>query len=390
MLLVRPLRLCIVNPFQHGGGAEYQISCLIEVLSSTGRFDISYLAHHTEPRIQPEHYNLVKIGRDERIPRFGYSVDMFELYGALIKIKPDVIYQRVACAYTGICAHYARRHNVRMVWHVAHESDVMRDSAVYGRNPVRRFLEKSSVEYGIRHASHIVTQTHDQAALLLANYGRRAVAVIPNFHPEPMEAIDKSDTPIVAWVANLKPWKRPDAFVRLANALEDLSNVRFVMVGADHGGSGNVEWHTDLMRSMKKAPNLEYVGQLQQSEVNTLLAHARIFVNTSTQEGFPNTFIQAWMRGTPVVSLSVDPDNILEKERVGIYAGSEPRMEEAIRTLIGDREIYEGYASRARLYALSRHSMRNAVELAELLGASQKQNGLSSDGTDAVQSAIKE
>lgn len=390
LAMAEPIRLCIVNPFQHGGGAEYQISCLIDVLGASGRFDIAYLARHTEPGLPLRNYKVVKIGGSDEVPKFGYLTDALPLYRALQKIQPQVIYQRVACGYTGVCAYYARRHGARLLWHVAHESDVMPDSAVYGRNPVRRFLEKRSVEYAITRASHIVTQTQDQARLLMANYGRQASAVIPNFHPEPTEMLDKDASPLVVWVANLKPWKRPDAFVRLANRLQDLAGVRFVMVGADHGGSGNQEWHANLMNSINGATNLEYLGQLSQSGVNELLARAHVFVNTSDQEGFPNTFIQAWMRRVPVVSLTVDPDDVLKREQVGVHAGTEERMVDAVRMLVTDSATYEGYAARGRQYALSHHSMRNAFDLANLIapGVLAKPVEASTSGNVAIRDLL--
>jgi hypothetical protein len=42
--------------------------------------------------------------------------------------------------------------------------------------------------------------------------------------------------------------------------------------------------------------NLEYVGPVSLEEVNVWLARSSIFVNTSLpRQGFPNTFIQAWL-----------------------------------------------------------------------------------------------
>ena len=144
-----------------------------------------------------------------------------------------------------------------MIWHVAHDADVDPSNPLYGRNPVRRFLERRSVEYAIRHASHIVTQTAHQAALLKGNYSREANAVIPNFQPLPTEAIDKSGPLTVVWVANLKPWKQPEVFVRLTAALRDLKDVRFTLVGA---APADRQWERTLMAHMEATPNLRYVG----------------------------------------------------------------------------------------------------------------------------------
>ena len=173
-------RLCIVTPMHsatQSGGAEYQIERLVDVLNSTGRYEIYYLNSVSDGDDSSDRYRVVRVGSDPRPPRFGYLCQALPLYKALEEIQPHAIYQRVACGYTGVCAYYAQRHGTNLVWHVAHDSDVSPDMSLDGRNPVRRFLEKRSVEYGIRRASRIVTQTTDQAALLERNYRRKADAV---------------------------------------------------------------------------------------------------------------------------------------------------------------------------------------------------------------------
>ena len=367
-------KLCIVNPFEHGGGAEYQISLLIDTLAASGKFELFYLAHHVEAEDRKRSYRAIQIGKPGHISRFGYFMDALPLYKALRTIAPEVIYQRVAGGYTGICAHYARLNRVRMVWHVAHDSDVSLDNSFFGRNPLRRFLERRSIEYGIRHASHIVTQTHDQARLLAANYAREPDMVLPNFHPLPDVTWKKSEPIKVVWIANLKPIKRPDAFVRLASALRDLANVEFVMIG-EPAGSEARDWGDALMRDIRAATNLKYLGKLSQDEVNRQLEQAHVFVNTSVQEGFPNTFIQAWMRQVPVVSLSVNPDRVLDTERVGLFAGDEPALAKAVRTLVTETGQWREFAERARAYAARRHSLQNVVVLAHLLETGQAIGG---------------
>jgi glycosyltransferase involved in cell wall biosynthesis len=361
----RRTRLCIVTPYQTGGGAEYQIDLLINALHAVGRYEISFLVRHPASQAMAQgRYRLVKIGQGDKMPWLGYAADFRPLYLALAHLEPDVIYQRVACGYTGVCAYYARRKSARLIWHVAHDTDVTQGGLGYGRNPLRQLLERRCVEFGIRYANHIVVQKEQQAALLARHYGRRADAVIPNFHPEPAEVVDKSGPLTVLWIANLKRWKRPEAFVRLAQSLSDLSGVRFVMVGAPAYGDA---WRDELMSSIARTDNLEYVGLKTQAEVNDMLARAHVFVNTSVQEGFPNTFIQAWMRSVPVVSLDVNPDNVLDQASVGIHAGSEPAMAQAVRSLLTDEALRMRFAERARQFALSRHSVRNADRLISLI-----------------------
>ena len=361
------IRLCIVNPYQHGGGAELQIALLTAALGETERFEVFYLARHVSETIRPDAYRVVRIGRGARPPFLGYVTDLVPLYRALRAIEPQVIYQRVACGYTGICALYARRHAARLIWHVAHDTDVMPRTLDAGRNVLRRRLEKWSVEYAIPRADCVVVQTRQQAKLLSRHYGRAADAVIANFHPEPAERPLKSGAPTVAWIANFKPWKRPEAFVRLAQALRDLGHARFIMVGEAPSGASHAGWRDALMAEIGAAPNLEYLGSLTHDEVNQLLARAWIFVNTSLHEGFPNTLIQAWLRDTAVVSLSVDPDGVLESQRVGIFAGDEQRLAQAVRALLTDPVLRAGYVERARRHVRLVHSLRNRTALIELI-----------------------
>ena len=359
-------RLCIVNPSQHGGGAELQIGYLVSALRQSQRFEVFYLARHVNDADRADGYTLVRIGNDGRVPFLGYVADLLPLYRALRTIDPHLIYQRVACGYTGICAFYARRRHARMIWHVAHDTDVTPQTLDTGRNFVRRRLEKLSVQYAIPRADCIVAQTHQQGRLLSRFYGREPDAVIANFHPEPSERIDKSGAPLVVWIANLKPWKRPDAFVRLAAALRDV-DAQFLMVGDCPWGPRHRAWRDALMQAIGAVPNLRYEGYLPRQEVDALLARATILVNTSTGEGFPNTFIQAWMRDTAVVSLSVDPDDVLKSEGVGIFAGSEQRLASAVRSLLKDPPARAACVARAQRYVRSRHSLRNAEQLVQLI-----------------------
>jgi glycosyltransferase involved in cell wall biosynthesis len=360
-------RVCIVNPFQHGGGAEFQISLLTAALHAAGRFEVYYLARHIEPAIRPQSYTIVRIGRSGKVPALGYVTDFIPLYRALSEIEPQVIYQRVAGGYTGICAFYARRHRSRMIWHVAHDTDVTPQTLDSGRNVVRRRLEKCSVEYAIRRADRIVVQTRDQDELLFRHYGRRADAVICNFHPEPAERSDKSGPATVVWISNFKLWKRPEVFVRLAQALQNLPGVRFLMFGEAPTGPGAPPWCTALMQSVAATPNLEYMGRRSQDEINQYLARASIFVNTSEHEGFPNTFVQAWLRDAVVVSLSVNPDRVLDTKRMGIHAGTEVALVQAVRDLLSDPAARVAYAERAREYARAMHSITNIGKLTEMI-----------------------
>ena len=77
--------------------------------------------------------------------------------------------------------------------------------------------------------------------------------------------------------------------------------------------------------------------------------------------------IQAWLREVAVVSLQVDPDRVLELEKVGIAAGTEAGLQAAVRSLLEDPQARLAYAERGCRHALTRHSLANARELVRLI-----------------------
>jgi len=68
---------------------------------------------------------------------------------------------------------------------------------------------------------------------------------------------------------------------------------------------------------LKMLENTVLKGWEGHEEVIKLISHAKLLVNTSYLEGFPNVFLEAWSLGVPVYSLNVNPGNILEKYKLG-------------------------------------------------------------------------
>ncbi len=112
---------------------------------------------------------------------------------------------------------------------------------------------------------------------------------------------------------------------------------------------------------IEKLNNLEFTGELPLEEVNKRLEEADLFINTSDYEGMPNTFIQAWMRQVPVLSLTVDPDGLLQKEGLGFRAGSYERLVALTRQLLLDEEKRKRIGEKARLFAIEQFSEESVL-----------------------------
>ncbi len=338
------------------GGAELQAYYLArECLARGHETSYVYLAHHGKVG-DGSGIRLVPIPRFGAVKRFGlgYSIYRKSVLAALDSIQPDMIYQRGGSALTGIAAEYCRtRGSCKLIWHIAGQTDVTPSQFEWDRSLIFRYVDKKLLEYGIKNASYIIGQAAYQDELLQENYGRGCDLIVPNFHPVPKHEIRKEDPVRVIWVANLKSLKQPEIFIHLVTMLHHRRDVRFVMIGRPASG----HWQTRLEKEMAKLSNLSYIGERPIDEVNQILTESHVLVNTSLYEGFPNTFIQAWFRRVPVVSLNVDPDDILKENGIGLHSRSLDGLARDTERLIDDRALRESMGEQAQQYALSHHSM---------------------------------
>ncbi len=362
-------KLAIVSPHHWTGsygGAEYQISLLVhELTKNHPELELHYLCKPSPNHIKPIDHRLHEVASQRWYSKYGSFFDAPGLYRTLCDIKPDYIYQRVGCAYTAVCAFYANKHDITMLWHIAQDLDVMPStkSLIARLSKPHQWLEKKLLEYGLNHTTKIVTQKHSQAADLKKFYARQADKIIANFQPSPGAAIEKHPPPHVAWISNHKREKNPEIFLDLAERLSKSTNARFTMAGR----AATSNWGKSIAARATNSASVNFVGEIAQNEVNQLLDSAHIMINTSDYEGFPNTFIQSWMRGVPVVSLYVDPDNLLNKNQIGVMTGNIEKLYIETKRLIEDNDLRDSMGATARDYALENHSLCNAEGVISLM-----------------------
>lgn len=359
------VKLCILVPAHweaQMGGSQYQAKVLVDHLLANYDVDIAYLTTRADPTFTPAGYRIVPFSDRRGVRRYGSFFDIVRLYRALARERPDIILQFVGSAHTGIAALYARSHGCKMIWRVTNDPSVEPDKTSWRKPHLK--LEQLFLSFGIRNATLILAQTEYQRAHLAERFPNAPVQVLPNFHPAAPDC-GRSGAVVkqVVWVANLKPLKNPGAFVRLARRFAHRADVRFVMVGGTDGG----EWTKQQLTEIAATPNLDYRGAVSQSAVNSLLEHTDLLVNTSDHEGFSNTFIQAWMRRVPVVSLRVDPDRLLSRGGLGAVTGDEDTLYERVAALLDDPDRCAAIGARARRYALEHHAESNIETLARLL-----------------------
>lgn len=141
--------------------------------------------------------------------------------------------------------------------------------------------------------------------------------------------------------------KRPEWFIEIAEACP---TVQFDLVGPgfsveDYGNS----FSHDVFKRAENTRNLTVHGALARDEVFLLYQKADLLCCTSKYEGFPNTFLEAWSQGVPVVS-SFDPDRLIVERRLGEFAINVEDMVNAIQGILGDNDLYAEYSDNCRNY----------------------------------------
>ena len=344
------------SPFRQGG-AEYQAFLLAEHLKKQMKISFVFRNHWDKPqKIEDRGYTLYAI-EPRHIQGTGGSFifEGLQLNRILKKISPEIIYIRGANAYTMIAVLYAKKKNCKIVWHIAHDRDVipLQNKRLF-QNPFK-YMDKKMVEYGLIHSECIVGQTQCQSTLLKNNYNRPCDFIIGNWHPVPTNIKKDNSIIKILWIANWRSFKQPEIFVNLANELKNISNIQFIMLGR------NEQYPQIKKRAI--ANNIHVMGEISNSKVNELLSESHLLVNTSQMEGFSNTFIQAWMRRVPVISLQVDPDDVLRQNGIGFCSGTFMQLVEDTKFIIKNHKLREIMGKKARQYAIEHHSLKNLYEI---------------------------
>lgn len=293
------------------GGAEVQQILIGKELVERG-YSISYITlDHGQGKLS-------RIGSFEIISAFSPSEGipvlrffwprLIKIWQALNRTNSDIYYCRCAGFLLGIVVYWARLNNKKVIYCGAVDQDFEPKSV-----PLKHYRDKWIYFWGLKRCAGIVVQNSHQKIMLRKNFLKDST-IIHNGWKKYGGTFGVRDT--ILWVANIKKFKDPLSFINLAKRFPD---EKFVMVG------GKVEGHEDLYeyvtRESKELTNLKFKGFLPLEKTEKEFDKAKLFVNTSLQEGFPNTFLQAWRQGIPVISF-VDPDGLIAKHSLGKKAAN--------------------------------------------------------------------
>lgn len=216
--------------------------------------------------------------------------------------------------------------------------------------------------YALKSADRTVVQTKFQLNELWRLL-RVEGALIPN--PIELGAVEVSKRvkpPVALWVGRADTFsKRADLCVELAKRCP---NIQFKMVMNNHD-------ETTFAAIRDSAPtNVDIIERVSFDKIDDCFRASTILVNTSSAEGFPNTFLQAGKHGKPIVSLAVDPGGMLQDAGCGAHAfGSLELMSQLVEQFCKNARLYARVSDNISSYVRTHHDATDRCrELHELLG----------------------
>lgn len=265
--------------------------------------------------------------RDAGVPVLRFVTPRLTgLWSALARADADVYYTSCASIQVGVVAAFAKLHGRSSCFRIAHDSDC---------DPARLLLryrrDKWLYEFGLRRAHAILAQSEQQQRALQSNYGLGSRVAGMLVEPQTRDRDADARDIDVLWVNFLRPFKRPDLALELARRLPA---VKVHLVGGAQPGDEAL--YQRIEAEARTLPNVVFHGQVPYHDVNELYERARVFVNTSDSEGFPNSYLQAWRRGTPLVAF-FDPDGIVVRHGLGAVPRDLDGMAAEVSTLLADR-----------------------------------------------------
>jgi glycosyltransferase involved in cell wall biosynthesis len=354
-----PPHVCFVSPTIYPvlvgsdipvvGGAEVQQTIIARALRRRGyRVSVLTKDYDVPPSTTPEgievHHLPSLAGRGLKGLRWLFP-RLTDVVAALKRIDPDVVYFRTASGLLAPCAWYARRAGKRLVYAAAHDID-FRAGRLFELPRREAWLFRR----GVKACNAVVVQNLYQQQLLRKRFGIEG-RIVPNCYEERDVEPARADGAVI-WVATIKPIKRPDLFLELARRFP---RRRFILVGASGSkDAASQAYEQGIREQAAKLANVELTGFVPFDKVGRYYDGACALVNSSDSEGFPNTFLQAWVRAVPTLSF-VDP-RAPDGSCGSIVCKDIHDMAQQLGTLLDDEAAWQSASERAKSHFARWHS----------------------------------
>jgi glycosyltransferase involved in cell wall biosynthesis len=360
----RNIKICILSELAYPlltrqnnhGGAELQMIILAKELVKRS-YDVSFVTFNKSMKSN-EIIEGIKVYNpfDSKNRGFTYlnPKNLYKLLKILKKINADIYIQRATTPLTGVVSFFAKLKNKIFLYSVSSDYDVSTNLSFKSLKDLKNIFFR----FGIKNCNLVLCQTNYQKKLLNQTLNKSG-RVIKNFFPLTTIEQKSKDSSIIKilWVGRIIKDKKPDIFLTLAECFPDY---KFLMIGFP--SALHPEYYYEIKESAKKINNLDFIGIVPHDEVHKYYEKSHLFIHTSENEGFPNTFLEAWGNAIPIVSLNFDPDEIICKYKLGFHSMTFDDLVKHTGQLLKNESLRNNMGINAQNYVLKEHNVNNIID----------------------------
>jgi len=270
-----------------------------------------------------------------------------KVWKALKQADADVYMMKTASPGVPLVRYFCKQNRRAFVYKTANQGECNGDYV-----KAHPLLGRSFI-CSLKKAAQVITQNQQDHENLKTHFDIDSI-VIANGHRIPETVQGEKQT--ILWVGRSATVKGPRRFLELAKAVPQEP---FVMVC--QRATGDTQYNA-LKADAARIDNLTFIERVPFHEIDGYFKQAKVLVNTSNSEGFPNTFIQACKASTAILSYTVNPDGFLDTHHCGVCAhGNEKTLASHLRELL-DKKRYAEIGSNGLRYVKDRHDIAKIIE----------------------------
>ena len=336
-----------VNSLVNGkpiGGIAVQMFFWANVFVDNGWMVYSFAENAKETKKEQGIFFMPK----KNIQKINLLLEWWYSFYFLMTIRPRLIVFRGANRSLFPLSIMAKLFGVKLVMFGASDVNFEPGKELVGSDFNRKLYHRA-----IRHIHYFVTQNQHQHDTLLKNYGKDSLTMYNIWGEAPANELDIPPQSDAVWVANFRKLKRAEWVLAAAKQCKDY---HFVMAGG-----GNDMYYRNVQKEAGEIENLDFLGPKSFFYTNSLIQKSKVLLCTSTFEGFPNTFLQAWSNGLPVIS-TVDPSGIIAENGLGEVVDNETELVAALVRVLEDEDYFKKLRASVSDFFQKHHASQSGYE----------------------------
>jgi glycosyltransferase involved in cell wall biosynthesis len=355
MTIPSPIQVCFVAPKAYPllnpacaatfGGAEVDLYLLGIQLAKDPAFQVSFVTADfgQAPQETRENVTVFKSLTFRENALWG----AWKIWRAMKKANADIYFLEAASPGVPLAALFCLWNKKHLVYRTASVRECnggwVREQGILGKSYV----------WGLRKAGAVITQNTKDQRNLLDTFNISSVVISNGL---PILPVDHAAKDYILWAGRSEAVKGPLRFIELA---KQSPQERFVMICPPATGDNNYE---NLKREAITVQNLTFSGKVPFGEIGGHFQKAKVLVNTSDSEGFPNTFVQAAAAGTAILSYAVNPDEFLTRYNCGLCCLADMEKLRQGLTFLLENNRYLEIGQNGRRYAEQTHDITKIIE----------------------------